>query len=59
MKQATDNKSESRYAELLHEIDINVAIDYFGSIELLDNICLSTIEEYLTICREDGIRITR
>jgi hypothetical protein len=59
MKQATDNKSESRHAELLSEIDISVAIDYFGSTELLDNICLSTIEEYLTMCREDGIRINR
>ncbi|WP_188504110.1 hypothetical protein [Parapedobacter pyrenivorans] len=56
MKQAIDNNSESRYAELLQEIDISIAISYFGSTELLDNIGLSTIEQYLAICREDGIR---
>jgi len=56
MKQATDSKSESRNVELLHEIDISMAINYFGSTELLDNMGLSTIEEYLAMCREDGIR---
>lgn len=58
MKQATDSKSESRYAELLREVDISMAINYFGSTELLDNMGLSTIEEYLTMCREDDIGIS-
>lgn len=57
MKQATDSKFESRNVELLREIDISIAINYFGCTELLDNIGLSTIEEYLTMCREDGIGI--
>ena len=58
MKQATDNKSESRYAELLQGIDISMAINYFGSTELLDSMGLSSIEEYLTMCREDGTGIS-
>jgi len=58
MKQATDNKSESRYAELLQGIDISMAINYFGSTELLDSMGLSAIEEYLTMCREDGTGIS-
>lgn len=55
MKQAADSKSESGQGELLGQIDINTAIDYFGIMELLDNIGFFTIENYLMACREDQL----
>lgn len=54
MKQATDSESESKQIELLGEIDIRTAVNYFGIMELLDHIGFSALESYMMVCREES-----
>ena len=54
MKQAVNHLSAKECNQTLRNIDIRVAIDYFGVTELLDTIGVSEIENYLLMRQVDN-----
>ena len=45
--------SENECYKTLRQIDIQVAINYYGVTELLDAMGVATIEDYLLMCQVD------
>lgn len=54
MKYTMTRLSEDECYEILRQIDIKIAIDYFGVAELLDHIEDSVIKSYLINNQEDA-----
>lgn len=55
MKRTMGNMPEDGHSELLRQQDIKIVIDYFGTIELLDNIGYHTIVDCLKACEKDRL----